>query len=180
MNIIYYNKNIMAFAENIENWRLIDGYDNYEVSSHGRVRNNVTSKILKTSSDKDGYYYLALYKNKTRKTYKLHRLIAFAFCDNPNNYNIVDHIDKSRINNMFNNLRWVTVSENQRNRTTNTNNTSGKAGVHKDRNSWQCRWRDTDGGQYSKSFSIKTYGDEQAKVLAVEHRRIKEVEFGYL
>ena len=78
------------------------------------------------------------------------------------------------------NLRWVTVSENQRTRTTNTNNTSGKAEVHKDRNSWQCRWRDTDGGQYSKSFSIKTFGDEQTKALAVDERRIKEIEFGYL
>ena len=30
----------MNFPMNIEQWRLIGGYDNYEVSSHGRVRNN--------------------------------------------------------------------------------------------------------------------------------------------
>ena len=29
----------MNFPINIEQWRLIDGYDNYEISSHGRVRN---------------------------------------------------------------------------------------------------------------------------------------------
>ena len=46
------------------------------------------------------------------KSHSIHRLVAFAFCDNPNNYTVVDHIDRSRTNNMFNNLRFVTVSEN--------------------------------------------------------------------
>ena len=32
----------MQIADNIEMWRLINGYDNYEVSSHGRVKNNQT------------------------------------------------------------------------------------------------------------------------------------------
>ena len=38
-------------ADNIENWLLIDGYDNYEVSSFGRVRNNRSSRILKPCFD---------------------------------------------------------------------------------------------------------------------------------
>ena len=33
---------------NNEVWRAIDGYLNYEVSSHGRVRNSNTGRILKT------------------------------------------------------------------------------------------------------------------------------------
>jgi len=36
----------MNIANNIEHWALIDGYDNYEVSSFGRVRNNNTNKIM--------------------------------------------------------------------------------------------------------------------------------------
>ena len=40
---------------NIEQWRLVDGYDNYEVSSFGRVRNSTTSRIMKQNLT-DGYY----------------------------------------------------------------------------------------------------------------------------
>ena len=45
----------MNFPINIEQWRLIDGYDNYEISSHGRVRNNKTSKIMKKHSYLDKF-----------------------------------------------------------------------------------------------------------------------------
>ena len=41
---------------NIEQWRLVDGYDNYEISSFGRVRNSTTSKIMKNYlNNKTGY-----------------------------------------------------------------------------------------------------------------------------
>ena len=84
----------MAFAQNIEKFRLVDGYDNYDVSSHGRIRNNITNKILRPTKDKDGYYTIDLRKNKKRQTYKLHKLVTFAFCENPNNYDAVDHKDR--------------------------------------------------------------------------------------
>ena len=44
---IFINK--MEFAHNIEVWRMIDNYNNYEISSHGRVRNNKTERILISS-----------------------------------------------------------------------------------------------------------------------------------
>ena len=40
--------------ENIEQWRLVDGYNNYEVSSVGRVRNTITLKIMKQSISSNG------------------------------------------------------------------------------------------------------------------------------
>ena len=60
----------MNFAINIEQFRLIDGYDNYEISSHGRVRNNKTSRILKPSTNKDGYKHIVLTKDKQNKRIK--------------------------------------------------------------------------------------------------------------
>ena len=170
----------MAFAQNIEQWRLIDGYDNYEVSSHGRVRNNVSNLIMKQNTNRGGYKKLSLQYHGKKKTHRVHRLVAFAFCDNPNNYDVVDHLDKNRTNNMINNLRWCTYSENQRNRTINKNNKSGFQGVFKHKNSWVAFWKDNDKNDCRKSFSIKTYGDEQAKALAIECRKQKEIEFGYL
>jgi hypothetical protein len=168
-----------GFAVNIEQFRLIDGYDNYEVSSHGRVRNNKTARIL-SQGLRSGYNSVILYKNSVGQNYTVHRLVAFAFCDNPDDYTVVDHIDRNKTNNMFNNLRWCTYSENNRNATISTKNTSGVQGVQKMKNSWQATWCGNDHKQHGKCFSIKTFGDEEAKELAIAHRKAKELEFGYM
>ena len=81
---------------------------------------------------------------------------------------------------MFNNLRFVTASENQRNKTKATNNTSGVQGISKDRNTWRAQWYDNESIRHTKCFSIKTYGDEQAKISAIDFRKEKEREFGYM
>lgn len=44
-----------------------------------------------------------------------HRLVAQAFCENPNNYTIVDHIDRDKHNDNASNLRWVDASINAKN-----------------------------------------------------------------
>lgn len=44
----------------------------------------------------------------------VHRLVAQAFCPNPNNYTIVDHIDSNKLNNHADNLQWVTAEINTR------------------------------------------------------------------
>ena len=164
----------------MEQWRLIDEFDNYEVSSHGRVRNNVRGKILSSGMSSCGYFIVVLSKDGHKKTHTVHRLVAFAFCLNPNGYDVVDHIDKSRINNMFNNLRWCTSSENNRNTTKSKRNTSGNKGVVKHGNSWQARWCDNECKQKSKNFSIVKFGDDEAKTLAIEFRKARELEFGYV
>lgn len=52
------------------------------------------------------------------KTYQIyiHRAVAFAFLDNPDNLPEVDHINGIEIDNSVFNLRWVSRSTNQRNR----------------------------------------------------------------
>jgi hypothetical protein len=57
----------MAFAINIENWRLVDEYDNYEISSHGRVCNNKTARIL-IPVFQSGYHCVNLYKDNVKQT----------------------------------------------------------------------------------------------------------------
>ena len=75
----------MNFPINIEQWRLIDDYDNYEISSHGRVRNNKTGRIMKNHNDDYGYVQIGLTKDKKQKQHRVHRLVAFAFLDRTEN-----------------------------------------------------------------------------------------------
>lgn len=90
-----------------EIWKEILGYERtYEVSNFGRVRNIRTGKILKPTNDKDGYLQLVLSKNGTRKTVKVHRLVAYAFLPNPQNLPQINHKDEDKTNNKVDNLEW--------------------------------------------------------------------------
>ena len=171
----------MNFPINIEFWRLISGYDNYEISSHGRVRNNKTNRIMKPSTDKDGYKIISLTNDEKRKAHKVHRLVAFAFLDKNDEHTEVDHIDQNKINNMVNNLRWTTKSVNQRNKSRQHNNTSGESGVcfHKRCNYWVARWCDDEKRKF-KSFSVNKYGDAEAKQHAINYRREMAIANGYI
>ncbi len=172
----------MNFPMNIEQWRLISGYNKYEISSHGRVRINTNGHIMKQMDDKDGYKYIGLTQDKKRKAHKVHRLVGFAFLEKKDEHVEVDHIDRNRSNNMLDNLRWSTGSINQRNRTIAKNNSSGISGVTLDNGNkpgWRASWYD-DNKRHNKFFSIKKYGDEEAKQLAINYRKERAQENGYL
>jgi len=90
----------------------------YEVTKDGRIVRNATSKKqLKQQLDKDGYYRVNLhYKGKYVVKF-IHSLVAEAWIgDRPEGYE-VDHIDRVRTNNDVSNLRYVTQSEQMKNRT---------------------------------------------------------------
>jgi len=99
-------------------WKWIDGYENdYKICENGDViscRFN-KEKILKPRNDTNGYLFVTLYKNKKQKNFTIHRLIALHFIENPNNYQIVDHINGNKRDNSIVNLRWITLSGNNRN-----------------------------------------------------------------
>ena len=158
----------MEFGNN-EVWRAIDGYLNYEVSTHGRVRNNKNGKILKEDITSI-YHRVTLYENiKSRKC--VHKLVAETFIDNPNKYNIVDHIDRNPDNNFYENLRWVSKSINEKNKNTFKNNVCGYAGVRNDRGYWRASW--TENG-IKKSKNCKTMEE------AINYRKEMEQLHGYL
>lgn len=81
---------------------------NYQVSNLGRVRHVRFQKIRALRKGTRGYLVLAL----KGKSYQVHRLVAIAFVANPNNLNIVNHIDSNPLNNRFDNLEWCTQSYN--------------------------------------------------------------------
>lgn len=101
----------------IEIWKDVVGYEGlYQVSNLGNVkslnyRSKGISKILKYSL-LYGYPSLSLTKDGIYKTYRIHRLVAIAFIDNPNNKPQVNHKNGNRADNSLNNLEWVTNKEN--------------------------------------------------------------------
>jgi len=102
----------------MEDWKWIDGYENlYKICKNGDViscRFN-KEKILKPGNNTWGYLQVGLYKNNKLKTFRIHRLIALHFIDNPNNYECVDHVNRNKRDNRIENLRWITQSGNKRN-----------------------------------------------------------------
>jgi hypothetical protein len=99
----------------MEEWRVINDFPNYSVSNIGNVMNNKTNKLLKLC-DKSGYYNVSLtnitLNNKIKKTMKVHRLVACAFIENPENKPEVNHKDKNKLNNKVSNIEWNTRLEN--------------------------------------------------------------------
>lgn len=62
---------------------------------------------------KSGYEYVEVSTNGQKKKIAVHRLVAMAFHENPNNYPQVNHIDGNPSNNKADNLEWVSGSDNQ-------------------------------------------------------------------
>lgn len=95
-----------------EVWKDIDGYDGkYQVSNLGQIRSTYSGKkhritILKPMVQKNGYLYVALWKDNKKKNKLIHRLVALAFVDNPNDYPEVNHKDENKENNVAENLEW--------------------------------------------------------------------------
>ena len=93
----------------------IEGYENYLIFEDGKVININTGIEKKHKIDKGGYYCIVLCKDGKQKHFSIHRLIALAYIPNPDNKLFVDHINRNRLDNRIENLRWATKSENQRN-----------------------------------------------------------------
>ena len=79
------------------------------------IRKKSNHRVVSESDDGKGYIQVAL----NGKPYRKHRLIAEQFIpnDDPLHKTEVDHINRNRSDNHIENLRWVSNSENQKNKT---------------------------------------------------------------
>lgn len=91
----------------------IDFNDKYMINSEGCIISLNKFKRLKPSIGEDKYVR-ALLVDKKGKTHNLlvHRIVAYAFIPNPNNYPIINHKDENPSNNSVDNLEWCTYSYN--------------------------------------------------------------------
>ena len=169
-----------------EIWKPVVGYLGfYEISNLGRVKSlkdnlgRDRELILKPQKRKDGYFTIEL----KRSTKFLHRIVAEAFIPNPENKPQVNHKDSNRENNQTGNLEWVTASENILHgyKYGNIKPTRHRLGAQTGEGEFrqiyldQRRTRWVASVEYlnekgkkvgRKTFSIKKYGSETAKLLA--------------
>lgn len=115
-------------------WKDIEGYKgHYQISNYGNVRSLKKDAFLRKCAYLKGYKIISLWKNGIGKMFRVHRLVAAAFIPNPENKPCVDHIDGDRANNHADNLRWVTVKENQNNPITKSKWIGKKAKPHNEK-----------------------------------------------
>ena len=113
----------------MENLKEIGGFPGYCVDNTGNVFSVKTDVMLKPWKI-NGYNAVGLYRSGKRYVFLVHRLVAAAFIPNPENKPCIDHIDGDRANNHADNLRWVTVKENQNNPITKSKWIGKKAKPH--------------------------------------------------
>lgn len=136
-----------------EEWRDCVGFEGYyQVSTLGNIRSldrmvrtnakeptyrQHKGKNLKPRKDAYGYLITDFWVEGKSSTVKLHRLVLDAFIGPESNL-FCDHINGVRDDNRLGNLRWVTVKENNNNRTVCIAN-SGHMGVRQDNRNgrWQ-------------------------------------------
>ena len=107
------NENGQSAAKQVYEMKDIPGWEGlYACDTEGKIWSYRTNKFLSPSKSKRGYLHVTFTKDGKRYDYRVHRLIAMTFLDNPENKEQVNHIDGNKLNNYLSNLEWCTGGEN--------------------------------------------------------------------
>lgn len=86
-------------------------YNNYKINKKGDIINKLN--MLKTLALNRGYYSVSLISDSgVKKSFSVHRLVAFTFIKNEFNYPYINHIDENKLNDDVENLEWCTARYN--------------------------------------------------------------------
>jgi hypothetical protein len=93
-------------------------FENYEISNFGNCRRELKNgeyKIVKGSIQNRGYRYFQTKRNKKRQNYLFHHMVMECFKGERPEKLVIDHIDRNKLNNHIDNLRYVSQKENLKN-----------------------------------------------------------------
>lgn len=103
-----------------EEWRVIPGYDGYEVSCHGRIRRSKAGKgtrigkIRLPSKTNSGYWQVDVWIDGKRFKLYVHKAVALAFDGpRPSPKHEAAHHDGDQLNNVAGNVAWKTRPANE-------------------------------------------------------------------
>jgi len=86
---------------------------NYLVEDTGKIFSLSKKNYINVYENNCGYNFVSLKTDEGKwKTFYVHRLVAEAFLNNPNNFPNVLHLDDNPKNNNLSNLKWGTQTEN--------------------------------------------------------------------
>jgi hypothetical protein len=149
----------------MEEFRKIEGFDNYSVSNNGNVRKDSNNKILKSFNDINGFRRVLLGSKKKR----VDLLVADAFIPNEDNtiFTILHHKDSNVENNHLSNLQWISKEQNKFYKNISINNTSCHTGVYfeKKSNKWRARI-----GHNNKMISLGLFANKEDAIKARQNK----------
>jgi len=156
-----------------EIWKPAYNSKKWFVSNLGRIKNTNwkntgKTRLVKQGTNLKGYKTVNINENGKQFPEMVHKIVAEAFIDNPDNKPQVNHINGIKTDNRVDNLEWVTNSENQK---------------HAYKNGLQKRYKSNNNGKPKKvdqydlnGFYISTYNSmsEANKITGVDFRMISD------